>query len=40
MARMGKNEYVSLEIIERICKALDCDISDIIEYVPDDNEKK
>lgn len=40
MARMGKNEYVSLEIIERICKALNCDISDIIEYVPDDNEKK
>ncbi len=33
MARMGKNEAVSFESIEKICFALDCDIGDIIEVV-------
>ncbi len=31
MARMGKNETVSFESIEKICLALDCDIGDIVE---------
>jgi putative transcriptional regulator len=29
---MGKNKYVRLEILERICDKLDCKIEDIIEY--------
>ncbi|MGI6402606.1 MAG: helix-turn-helix domain-containing protein [Thermoguttaceae bacterium] len=32
ISRMGKNEYVRLEILERICEKLDCNIEDIIEY--------
>ena len=32
ISRMGKNEYVRLEILERICDKLDCKIEDIIEY--------
>lgn len=31
LTKLNKNEYVSLEIITRICEALDCDIGDIIE---------
>ena len=31
MTKMGKNEYVALDVIERICSALDCDIDDVIE---------
>lgn len=31
MAKMGKEMPVSLEIIGRICKALDCTIDDVIE---------
>lgn len=31
LTKMNKNEYVSLEIITRICEALDCDIGDIVE---------
>ena len=31
VARMGKNEYVNLESIEKICLALDCKIEEIIE---------
>lgn len=30
IAQLGKNEYVSLKVIEKICDALDCDISDVV----------
>ena len=32
LAKLGKNEYVSMEIVERICCALDCDIGDVVEF--------
>ena len=31
LAKLGKGEYVSMKIIERLCKALDCNIGDIME---------
>lgn len=31
IARMGKNQYVSLESIGKICNALECEISDVVE---------
>ena len=34
ITKLGKNENVTTEILERICKALNCDISDIMEIVP------
>ena len=33
VARMGKNEVVSLEVLMKICGALDCDIGDIVEVI-------
>lgn len=30
--KMSRGEKVSLEIIDRICKQLDCNISEVIEY--------
>lgn len=30
LAQLGKNEYVSLKTIEKICLALDCEIADIV----------
>lgn len=33
LATMGKNEYVAMAILDKICKALDCNIEDVIEYV-------
>ena len=35
MARMGKNEAVSFESIEKICNTLNCDIGDIISITQD-----
>ncbi|MCI9540921.1 MAG: helix-turn-helix transcriptional regulator [Lachnospiraceae bacterium] len=31
LAQLGKNEYVSLKTIEKICSVLDCDIIDVVE---------
>jgi len=30
ISRMGKGEYVSLEVIDKICVFLDCSISDVV----------
>jgi DNA (cytosine-5)-methyltransferase 1 len=38
IARMGKDERISLESLEQICKTLNCDIGDIMEVVPDGQE--
>lgn len=35
MAKLGKNENVNTEILVRICKALECDIGEIMEVVED-----
>ena len=35
LARLGKNEGVSMDVLERICVALDCRIEDIVEFVKD-----
>ncbi len=35
LAKLSKNENVSTEILAKICKALDCDVGDVIEMVND-----
>ncbi|MCI9612812.1 MAG: helix-turn-helix transcriptional regulator [Eubacterium sp.] len=35
LAQLGKNDYVSLKIIEKICNVLDCDIPDVVELRKD-----
>ena len=40
IAKLGKSESVQLAVIDRICKALSCDISDVVEVIIDcENEK-
>ena len=33
MAKLGRDEYVSLEVIVKICKALNVNIGDIVDAV-------
>ena len=33
IAKISKNELVSLEIINKFCKTLNCKVEDVIEYV-------
>ena len=40
LARFAKGEKVSLDVLEKICAALDCQIGDIVEYVKDASKTK
>ncbi len=35
LARLGKGAPVSMESMGKICKVLDCNIGDVMEFVPD-----
>ena len=37
LAKLGKNEHVSTQVLEKICKVLHCEIQDIMEFVPDED---
>lgn len=39
IAKMTKNETVSLRILEKICRDLDCDFGDIVHYVKDEESE-
>lgn len=38
IAKLGKNENVTVDVLVRICSALDCGIDDIMELVPDNRQ--
>lgn len=38
MAKMGKGESVSMDVLERICTFLDCNIGDIVSFEKDEKE--
>jgi len=40
ITRLKRNEYVSIESIERICRVLECGVDDILEFVPAEKEGK
>ena len=35
IAKLGKTESVTVDVLDRICTALDCGIDDIMELTPD-----
>ena len=38
IAKMGKNENVSTEVLGKICKVLNCNITDIFEFIPEESK--
>ena len=40
ITRLKRNEYVSIESIERICRVLNCGVDDILEFVPEEKRKQ
>ena len=36
LAKMGRNEDVSMDVLKRICAFLKCDIGDIMEMIPEE----
>ena len=40
LAKLGKNEHVSTQVLEKVCNVLHCEIQDIMEFVPDEERKE
>lgn len=38
ITKLGRNENVNTEILQRICNALKCDICDILEFILDETD--
>lgn len=38
IAKMGKGEDVSTEVLRKICHTLNCDITDIVEFIDDESD--
>ena len=37
ITRLKRNEYISIESVERICRVMECGVDDILEFVAEDN---
>lgn len=35
LAKLGRGEDVSIEVLKRICEVLDCNIGDILDFIPE-----
>ena len=40
LARMSKNEPISMDALGKLCTTLNCRIEDIVEFVPDAMEQE
>ena len=38
IAKLGKNENVTVEVLVKICTALNCGMDDIMELIPDEKQ--
>lgn len=39
MAKLGRNEDVRVNTLEKLCTSLDCKLDDIVEFIPDTDKK-
>jgi DNA-binding Xre family transcriptional regulator len=39
LAKLGKDEMISMDVIVRICQVLKCDIGDIMEVIPEEDDE-
>lgn len=37
ITRLKRNEYISVESIERICRVFNCGVDDILEFIDDED---
>ncbi|MGB4439009.1 MAG: helix-turn-helix transcriptional regulator [Sedimentibacter sp.] len=36
MAKLGKNQNVTTDVLVKVCHALKCDVADVMEILPDE----
>lgn len=39
LTRLRRDQYISLDSIEKICLALGCKVDDILEFIPEEKEQ-
>ena len=37
LAKMGKNETITMNTLGKLCEALRCGVEDIVEYIPEED---
>lgn len=40
ITRLKKDEYISLESVEKICRTLNCGVDDILNFIPEEKEQR
>ena len=40
LAKLGKDENVTTEVLMKICNELKCDVGDIMEFIPEEKKSK
>ncbi len=38
LAKLGRNEFVSMESLMKICSTLNCNVGDIVDFLPEKEE--
>lgn len=39
IAKMGKGENIALDVVDRICKELNCNVEDVLQYIPEQEKE-
>lgn len=39
LAKLGRNEFVSMESLQKICQTLSCNIGEIMDFIEEDTVK-
>ena len=37
VTKISKGEAVSMDVLIKVCKAMNCDIGDVVEFIPKEN---
>lgn len=40
IARMGKGQTVTMDILGKLCEYFHCNVEDIVEYIPESGEQE
>lgn len=40
LAKMGKNDFVSMESLMKVCATLNCNVGDIVDFLPESEEMR
>ena len=39
LSKLGKDQFVSMEVLVKICDTLDCNIGDIVDYIKEEKSE-